>query len=101
MNAMVDLLRVLVNNYNVEGPEVDEFNKVFDFIAGRRNLNKKFKKAYESGPDWNYMTTEQIAENWSKCIDGGIHEEMGPRSLSYMPCGLDGDWSRYQYTRLI
>lgn len=91
VNAMVGLMKAMVEQTGIKGQEVDEFNKVFDFIAGRRKLNEKFKKAYQTGPDWNYMSTEDEAAHYGKAIEGGVHEDMGPRSLAYMPCGLDGD----------
>lgn len=91
LNALTGVMKTIISKHNLQGEEVDEFNKVVNFITGRRNLNKKFKNAYKEGPDWNYISTEDEAENFNKVVEGGIHEEIGPRSTAYMPCGLDGD----------
>lgn len=91
LNAMAGVMKALIAKHELQGEEVDSFNKMHDFIAGRRNLNEKFKKAYKSGPDWNYISTEDEAVNFGKIVEGGIHEEIGPRSTAWMPCGLDGD----------
>ena len=88
---MAGVMKSLIAKHALEGEEVEAFNKMHDFIAGRRNLNEKFKKAYENGPDWNYISTEDEAVNFGKVVEGGIHEEIGPRATAWMPCGLDGD----------
>ena len=91
LNAIAGVIKLLITEHKLQGDEVDQFNKVFDFIAGRRTMNEKFKNAYMNGPDWNYISTEQEMENFNKVVEGGIHEEIGPRSNAWMPCGLDGD----------
>ena len=91
LNALTGVMKSIISKHDLQGEEVNEFNKVVNFISGRRNLNKKFKTAYKEGPDWEYISTEDEGENFNKVVEGGIHEDIGPRSTAYMPCGLDGD----------
>lgn len=91
LNAIAGVMRALINKYDLQSEEVDAFNEVFDFIDGRRKLNEKFKNAYKNGPDWNYTSVEEEMDLAGKQFEGGIHEELGPRSNYFMPCGLDGD----------
>ena len=69
---MAGVMKALIAKHDLQGDEVDAFNSMYDFIAGRRNLNEKFKKAYENGPDWNYISTEDEAANFGKVVDDGF-----------------------------
>lgn len=93
LNILTDVVTHLVKNADVPQEILQPFERMKQFIQGRRDLNSNYKAAYEQGDDWEYITKEQAANNFSAALEGGIHEEIGPRDHvpSYIPCGLDGD----------
>jgi len=93
LNILSDVVTHLVKNADVPEDILQPFEQMKQFIKGRRDLNNNYKAAYIQGDDWDYISKEQGAANLSAALEGGLHEEIGPRDHvpSYMPCGLDGD----------
>lgn len=93
LNILADVVTHLVKNSDVPEEILKPFEQMKQFIQGRRDLNSNYKAAYSQGDDWEYISKEKAAENLNAALEGGIHEEIGPRDHvpSYIPCGLDGD----------
>lgn len=93
LNILTDIVTHLVKSSDVPEELLKPFEQMKQFIQSRRDLNKNYKAAYEQGDDWEYLSKEQGVKNLNAALEGGIHEEIGPREHvpSYMPCGLDGD----------
>lgn len=93
LNILTDVVTHLVKDANLPEDVLKPFEQMKQFIQGRRDLNNNYKAAYEQGEDWEYISNEQASKNLNAALEGGIHEEIGPRDHvpSYMPCGLDGD----------
>ena len=79
INAIAGAIRAIVEKTGTTGPEIDRFLDVFDYIDEKRGQNKNYKKAYEEGPDWDYKSKAQCAEEYNAAMEGGVHEAEGPR----------------------
>ena len=79
-NALMAVVEKLVEKVGLEGEEVDDLHEIIDYIKARRESGDKFKQAYEESPDFEFETKKQAIERMSKELDGGLHEELGPKS---------------------
>ena len=70
----------LIEKAGLEGEEVDDFNEIYDYIKARRESAQKFKEAYQNSPDFKYESKKEYIERIGKELDGGLHEELGPKS---------------------
>lgn len=93
LNILTNIVSHLVETSDVPDELLKPFEQMKQFIKGRRDLNENFKSAYDQGDDWEYISKSQSSEALNSALEGGLHEEIGPRDHvpSYMPCGLDGD----------
>mgnify|MGYP003121830737 CR=1 FL=1 len=79
-NAIMGVVEKLIEKAGLEGEEVDDFNEIYDYIKARRESAQKFKEAYQNSPDFKFESKKEYIERISKELDGGLHEELGPKS---------------------
>ena len=60
------------------------------FIEDKRELNERYKKAYQEGPDWKYVSKDEQRAILSRQLEGGIHEILGPKSTYGTPSQITG-----------
>lgn len=77
-NIMMQLLKKLVEESAIDGDEVDEFNKMYDFIEGRREQNRKYKTAYAEDPSFTLVSRRDEWAQLAKQTAGGVSEIIGP-----------------------
>lgn len=77
-NIMMQLLKKLVEESAIAGDEVDEFNKMFDFIEGRREQNRKYKAAYAEDPSFTLVSRRDEWAQLANQTAGGLSEIIGP-----------------------
>jgi hypothetical protein len=83
LNILMGVIRKLIDVKAVKGDEVDEFIKMFDFIEGRREQNRKYKTAYAEDPDFILVTRRDKWNTLAQQLAGGLSEVVGPaRSLA-------------------
>ena len=80
----------LIEKSNLSGPEVDAFLDLAEFIEDKRELNERYKKAYQEGPDWKYVSKDEERAMLSRRLEGGIHEILGPKSGFAQPTEITG-----------
>lgn len=91
LNILTSVIKQLVSHNNLTGEVVDDLDSMINFIHGRRDMNSKFKQAYTSGEDWEYVSTHEEQKIFGDMLAGGAQEIFGPRSSIEMPCGEDDD----------
>ena len=89
LNIMANVMKKLIEANAITGEEVDEFNKMIEFIEGRREQNRKYKKAYSEDPDFNLLSRRDKWNRMAKQFAGGLAEEMGPARATQ----AHNDWS--------
>lgn len=80
VNALFDVVEKLIEKNNLSGEEVDDFKSILDYIRGRRDSGKNFKEAYQANPSFEYESKEETVARLGRELDGGLHEELGPKS---------------------
>jgi hypothetical protein len=89
INIITDLLKKLIEENAITGDEVDEFNKMGEFIEGRREQNRKYKIAYSEDPDFNLVSRRDAWNKTARQLAGGLHEVVGPARV----VNPHNDWS--------
>jgi len=84
VNVIIPVMMTLIEKNNLSGPEVDSFLGLAEYIEDKRELNDRYKKAYQEGPDWKYISKDEERAALSRQLEGGIHELLGPKS-GYLP----------------
>ena len=79
-NALIAVVKALIEKNELSGPEVDAFTDMADYIEERRDANERYKKAYSDGSDWKLVTKEESWALQNKQLEGGLHEKIGPKS---------------------
>lgn len=89
LNIMANVMKKLIEANAITGEEVDEFDKMMEFIEGRREQNRKYKKAYSEDPDFTLLSRRDKWNRMAKQFAGGLAEEMGPARATQ----AHNDWS--------
>ena len=76
LNAIIDVLSEIIETQNLSSATIDKFNEVKSFIANRRKINERYKSAYQSDPNWKYLSKEEEQEEIDRMYDGGLYEEI-------------------------
>jgi hypothetical protein len=82
INNLVGVVRVMIEKNNLKGEEVNAFLTMADYIQERRDANERYKKAYQDGPDFEYVSKEDERRRVARLMEGGVHEAVGPASES-------------------
>lgn len=62
--------------------ELDELNEMLDYISLVKETCKNQKEFYANHPDYEYFTNEQATEIEAARFEGGLHEAIGPRTIT-------------------
>lgn len=62
--------------------ELDELNEMLDYISLVKETNKNQKEFYANHPDYEYFTNERATEIEASRFEGGLHEAIGPRTIT-------------------
>ena len=89
INVITDAVKKLIEENAIAGDEVDEFNKMVEFIEGRREQNRKYKIAYSEDPDFNLVSRRDAWNKTARQLAGGLHEVVGPARV----VNPHNDWS--------
>ncbi len=76
LNAIIDVLKEIIEKENLSSDAVDKFKAITQFIDTRRILNERYKSAYQNDPNFNYITKEQEQEAIDRLYDGGLYEKL-------------------------
>lgn len=74
INVITDAVKKLIEENAIAGDEVDEFNKMVEFIEGRREQNRKYKIAYSEDPDFNLVSRKDNQDRITRQLAGGLEE---------------------------
>lgn len=80
VNVLFDVVEKLIEKNNLSGEEVDDFKSILDYVKGRRGSGENFKEAYKDNPSFEYESKEEMVARLGRELDGGLHEELGPKS---------------------
>lgn len=62
--------------------ELDELTEMLDYISLVKETSKNQKEFYANHPDYEYYTNEQAADIEASRFEGGLHEAIGPRTIT-------------------
>lgn len=79
VNVLSRAISKLAEQLGVELTELDEMN---DYIKLCLDVNAAQKEFYRESPDVIYVTDEERIESESRRFEGGLHEAVGPRTLT-------------------
>lgn len=79
VNVLSRAISKLAEQLGVELTELDEMN---DYIKLCLDVNAAQKEFYRESPDVIYITDEERIESESRRFEGGLHEAVGPRTLT-------------------
>lgn len=87
LTKQLNLLVACVNRLGQEHGllELDEFtalNEMVEYINYCVQVNQTKKEYYANDPTVNYITDKALADQQSRAMEGGIHEEIGPRTIT-------------------
>lgn len=83
LNLLVACVNLLGKEHDLlETEEFDALNEMIDYINYCVQVNQTKKEHYANDPTVNYVSDESAAEALSKCMEGGVHEELGPRVVT-------------------
>lgn len=80
INILISVVKKLVDANAITGAEVDEFNEMVSFIEARRDVNRKYKDAYQSDDSFIFKTRR---DEWNELADqmaGGLHEKLATKT---------------------
>ncbi len=83
LNLLVSCVNSLAADRDLA--KTDEFlalNEMVDYINYCVKVNQTKKEHYANDPTVNYISDEDAAEAMSRRMEGGIHEELGPRTIT-------------------
>jgi len=78
VNVLSRAIKILAKEHGIE---LDELEEMLDYINTARDANREHKEAYANDPNYRYVTNDEIAAGDEERFAGGLHEELGPRSL--------------------
>lgn len=76
------LSRAILKLAAEHGIELDELNEMLDYITLVKETSKNQKEFYANHPDYEYSTNEQTVELEASRFEGGLHEAIGPRTIT-------------------
>ena len=76
LNAIFAVLSEIIEKDNMSGEAVDKFKEIRDFINYRRQLNDRYKLAYQADPNFRYISKEEELETQERLLDGGLDEKI-------------------------
>jgi hypothetical protein len=76
LNTVIDVLSEIIETQGMSSDAIDRFNEVKNFIATRRKLNERYKQAYQSDPNWSYISKEEAQAEIDRLYDGGVYEKI-------------------------
>lgn len=79
VNVLSRAISKLAEQLGAELTELDEMN---DYIKLCLDVNAAQKEFYRESPDVIYVTDEERIETESRRFEGGLHESVGPRTLT-------------------
>lgn len=62
--------------------EFDALNEMLEYIEYCLQVNQTKKEHYRNDPDVVYESNAETAARLSRRMEGGVHEELGPRSIT-------------------
>lgn len=85
LNVMNLCIQQLLEKAGITVPEFTEMNSYIQEVIRTNNLRKETVAA---DPNFTYISKEQEYEQYNLRLEGGLHEELGPREIS--PSGVSG-----------
>lgn len=83
LNVMAACLNKLGEEHSLgDSDEFQALNEMLSYINQCVQINKTKKEFYANDPDTVYISDEALAESLSRKMEGGIHEEIGPRNVT-------------------
>lgn len=87
LTKQLNLLVACVNRLGAEHEllSTDEFealNEMVEYVNYCVQVNQTKKEHYANDPTVNYVSDEAAAEALSRSMEGGIHEAIGPRTIT-------------------
>lgn len=87
LTKQLNLLVACVNRLGeehglLETEEFDTLNEMVEYINYCVQVNQTKKEHYANDPTVKYISDEAAAEAVSRSMEGGIHEEIGPRTIT-------------------
>ena len=65
------------------GVDAEELAEVVDLVAEVKRGNELRKQSLVNDPEYNYISNAQALQNEMDQLEGGLHEEIGPRRTDY------------------
>ena len=84
LNAIMDVLSEIIETQNISSDTIDKFNEIKIFIDNRRKINERYKLAYQSDPNWKYLSKEEEQEQIDRMYDGGLYEEITKNNIQHV-----------------
>lgn len=80
INMLVKAVTLLAKEHQLEEkPEFKALAEMVSYIDQVLETNKAKKEFYSNNPDVEYYSDERVAAEESARMEGGIHEDLGPR----------------------
>lgn len=61
---------------------LNELNEMRDYINEVKTDNARRKAFYRDSPEFDYVSNEDVAEQYERQLEGGLHEAYGPREIT-------------------
>lgn len=82
-NILVECVTLLGEKHELnESNEFVALKEMVEYIKYCLHVNQTKKEHYRNDPDINYKSDEDIAIESSRRMEGGLHEELGPRTIT-------------------
>lgn len=83
-NDRLEILeRSLLKLADAIGVQLPELEEVVDLVAEVKRTNELRKQSLAVDPEYNYISNAQALQNEMDQLEGGLHEEIGPRRTDY------------------
>lgn len=83
INLLVNAIQRLAKEHEfTDLPEFQALSEMTSYIDQCIATNQAKKEFYSGNPDVDYYTDERVAAEESAKMEGGIHEELGPRLVT-------------------
>lgn len=83
-NDRLEILeRSLLKLADAIGVQLPELEEVVDLVTEVKRTNELRKQSLAVDPEYNYISNAQALQNEMDQLEGGLHEEIGPRRTDY------------------
>lgn len=83
LNLLVACVNRLGKEHDLlETEEFDALNEMIEYVNYCVQVNQTKKEHYANDPTVNYVSDEAAAEAQSRSMEGGVHEAIGPRTIT-------------------